>query len=273
MKLPLFVIKLLKMFGKKHPYKHITIQAHKHEFPITPHPAPDVRDWKYAPTITNVAPPTNADLSGKFNPIRNQLSLGSCQSFALVSVLEYMWNRDRKEKLDFSEMYTYYAIRYWNGEADKNTGAYIIDTVKSPLINGYCFEENMPYNLDYKALPTMKARIAAGMLKLYMPKGYYKIDSNNIDMIKQALLEGVPIIFGMVVFNSFQTVGSEGIIPFPKIGEMELGGHAMVICGFDDIKAAFLIRNSWGTEWGNHGYAWLPYQMLPDYCFDLYCLK
>lgn len=266
------LLKILKWFGKKHPYKYIHIQAHKHEFPVLPHPSPDPRDWKF--TSTNLSLPVNAvDLSSKFNPIRNQLSLGSCQSFALIAVLEYMWDKDRKEPQDFSEMYTYYAIRYWNGQADQNVGAYIIDTIKSPLINGYCFEQNMPYNLDYKAFPPMKARIAAGMLKLYMPKSYYKIDETDIDSIKKALTDKIPVIFGMHVFSTFRVPGAGGIVPMPTEADDYLGGHAMVIVGYDDATSMFKIRNSWGTDWGSNGYGYIPYAMVPDYCFDLYCLK
>ena len=186
------IIKLLRLFRKKNPYKYAHFIVKKHDFPMRKKPNPDNRDWRYSPEIVNIAPPITVDLSPKFNDVRNQLSLGSCQSFALISIIEYMWNRDRKELLDLSEMYTYYAIRYWNGVSDKNVGAFIIDTIKSPLINGVCFEENMTYNLDYKATPPMNARIAAGFLKLYkIPKEYYQISENDLGSIKQALNEKI----------------------------------------------------------------------------------
>lgn len=47
------------------------------------------------------------------------------------------------------------------------------------------------------------------------------------------------------------------------------GGHAIVAAGYDDNlpvnaneKGALLIRNSWGTSWGDHGYAWLSYKYV-----------
>ena len=52
---------------------------------------------------------------------------------------------------------------------------------------------------------------------------------------------------------------------FPSPEERVLGGHAIVAVGYDDKKqigkekGALLIRNSWGTEWGELGYGWLPY--------------
>lgn len=37
------------------------------------------------------------------------------------------------------------------------------------------------------------------------------------------------------------------------------GGHAVALVGFDDIKKAWLIKNSWGEDWGERGYAWIAY--------------
>lgn len=56
-----------------------------------------------------------------------------------------------------------------------------------------------------------------------------------------------------------------GDIPMPKRGDKQEGGHAMMTVGYDDAKkignekGALLIRNSWGREWGENGYGWLPY--------------
>ena len=41
-----------------------------------------------------------------------------------------------------------------------------------------------------------------------------------------------------------------------------MGGHAISAFGYDDEKGALLIRNSWGEEWGENGYGWLPYEYV-----------
>ena len=81
-------------------------------------------------------------------------------------------------------------------------------------------------------------------------------------------------MFGFTVFSSYRQASNDGKIPNPCRGERVLGGHAVVAVGYDDkmiIKnsecgketaGAFLIRNSWGTQWGDKGYGWLPYEYV-----------
>lgn len=51
-------------------------------------------------------------------------------------------------------------------------------------------------------------------------------------------------------------------------GDTVLGGHAIVCVGYDDgmrigdCSGAFLIRNSWGSSWGDGGYGYLPYDYV-----------
>lgn len=76
------------------------------------------------------------------------------------------------------------------------------------------------------------------------------------------------------VYASISQANATGKIPYPAVGENIVGGHAVVAVGYDDtitIKntndgvertGALLIRNSWGTGWGDHGYGWLPYDYV-----------
>jgi hypothetical protein len=106
---------------------------------------------------------------------------------------------------------------------------------------------------------------------MYLPKGYYMVSKYDLNEIKQSLLEGVPIIFGMHIYDIFYSVCEDGIISPKRANDAYRGGHCMVILGHDDDKQAFKVRNSWGTGKGNDGYYWLPYSMMAEYCFDLYC--
>jgi C1A family cysteine protease len=73
-------------------------------------------------------------------------------------------------------------------------------------------------------------------------------------------------VFGFSVYESFesQSVASTGHAPMPKPKEPLLGGHAVVAVGYDDSKQWFVVRNSWGTNWGLSGYFTMPYAYLLD---------
>ncbi len=87
---------------------------------------------------------------------------------------------------------------------------------------------------------------------------------------------GGTAFFGFTVYSSYTqaSAANKGAIPFPGPGEKIVGGHAVVAAGYDDaikIKntqagatttGALLIRNSWGTGWGDAGYGWLPYDYV-----------
>ena len=92
--------------------------------------------------------------------------------------------------------------------------------------------------------------------------------------IKALIAYGLPAMFGFTVFNSINQSGDDGKIPSPCPGEKIAGGHAVVAVGYDDQLAihnticgtdttgALLIRNPWGTQWGDNGYGWLPYDYV-----------
>jgi hypothetical protein len=91
--------------------------------------------------------------------------------------------------------------------------------------------------------------------------------------MRAALAQQRPIVFGVSVYESFEsgTVAASGVVPMPSPHEGMLGGHAMLAAGYDDSRRVFIVRNSWGVDWGLKGYCTMPYDYLtnPDLCFGL----
>ena len=50
----------------------------------------------------------------------------------------------------------------------------------------------------------------------------------------------------------------------PKPNEAAVGGHAVLAVGYNDTQQRFVVRNSWGTGWGQKGYFTMPYAYLTD---------
>jgi len=66
------------------------------------------------------------------------------------------------------------------------------------------------------------------------------------------------------VYESFESpaMAKTGTLDLPKLEEKTLGGHAVMAVGYDDATKRFLIRNSWGADWGLQGYFTMPYDYL-----------
>ena len=97
----------------------------------------------------------------------------------------------------------------------------------------------------------------------------------DLNGIKQVLaLQQMPVLIAIDVYESFEsdTVAKTGIIPLPKKKEQLLGGHAIAIVGYSDLKKWVIFRNSWGL-WGDKGYGYIPYTYFTKgYASDFWLL-
>ena len=84
--------------------------------------------------------------------------------------------------------------------------------------------------------------------------------------MKTSLVNGFPFVVGISIYSSFESynVYATGIIPMPSKYDKLLGGHTVLCCGYDDSKQVWIMRNSWGVNWGDNGYFYLPYLYLLD---------
>ena len=85
--------------------------------------------------------------------------------------------------------------------------------------------------------------------------------TQSLVLMKGCLASGFPFVFGFTVYESFESnaVASSGIVPMPAPNEKIVGGHAVVLVGYNDAVDRFRVRNSWGTRWGQKGYFEMPY--------------
>jgi C1A family cysteine protease len=222
--------------------------------------------------------PASVDLRPWFSPVEDQGHLGSCTANAGVGVIEYFQRRAFGRHIDASRLFLYKTTRDllgWNGD----TGAYLRSTMGALALFGVPPEKYWPYDIaDFDNEPSS---FCYAFAQEYQAIAYYRLDPPVtprdvlLGRIKQYAAAGLPSMFGFTVYSSISQAGSTGMIPMPTKGEQVVGGHAIVVCGYDDAleiknanpggpktKGALMIRNSWGTSWGNAGYGWLPYEYV-----------
>ena len=140
---------------------------------------------------------------------------------------------------------------------NEDSGAYIRDGIKVCAKLGAPVEELWPYNLMlWKNQPTENAYLDASRRQI----AEYK-RCNTLNEVLTALKIGYPVIFGFLIYSSFDNskVHYNGIMPMPDPYKETLsGGHAVLAVGYDLDKDILIVRNSWGDKWGDKGYFYMP---------------
>jgi C1A family cysteine protease len=211
--------------------------------------------------------PPVVDLRPGMPPVYDQGDLGSCTAQAFCGSYQYL------TQFYGSRLFLYYNERKIEHTVPYDSGAYLIDGVKSLEKNGLCSDSSWPYIVNKFAIEPPKdcyvTALAHKVIKCYnVPQ--------NLKSMKEYLNEGFPFAVGIKVYSEFESdaVEKTGIVPIPTANSKLIGGHAVLICGYNDLKKQWLFRNSWGDTWGDNGYGYLPYNHLisPSLCTELWCI-
>lgn len=204
------------------------------------------------------------DLRQSFTPVKSQGSLGSCSAFAVTSVIEYMIRRLTGEIRNMSEAFLYYNAREAVGKQNENCGTSIYRIIKEAMTAGICDESHHQYDENnFSAAPSDLA-FAEAQKCLVVKAMNVKVET---EAIKSAIADGHPVVISARIFDSF---GSDraGFVRMPspdEISPREEFSHAMVICGYSDDYKVFVVRNSWGEDFGDGGYCYMPYRYAEEY--------
>lgn len=222
---------------------------------------PDFRDLFFEGKTSLASLPPVVDLRANDAPIYNQGQLSSCTGNAIGAMFQYVNKKDAGKDFIPSRLFIYYGERAIEGTINKDGGAYIRNGMKVIAKKGVCKEDTWPYDVaKVKAKPSAQAFKEA----LDHQAIQYQRLSENLDNMKQCLADGYPFVFGFTIYDSFLTdeVVKTGIMKMPEKTEKCVGGHAITAVGYDDTKRILIIRNSWGTGWGDKGYFYMPYDYV-----------
>lgn len=227
---------------------------------------PDHRDAKLQVSrFKSFFLPKKVDLRPQCSPVENQGEIGSCTANATTSAVEFLLKKMKQGERELSRLFLYYATRVWVAGDDptSDNGAMIRDVMKAMASYGTCTEEIWPYDLTkFSNVPSPMARAEAKNRQILH---YYRCQ--NLRAIKGCLAEGYPVVGGFSVPESIEgdITLKTGFVLYPLPKENFIGGHAVLIVGYDDRKKLLTFQNSWGTEWGDKGFGYLPYAYVDNW--------
>jgi C1A family cysteine protease len=210
--------------------------------------------------------PSSSSLRDKVKQVYDQGQLGSCTANAFCGAYRIL----EADDFEPSRLFFYYYERLLElppGEHKvTDSGGDVVDGETYVEKFGVCSESSWPYNIE-KAnnRPTKKCRVEALQ---------HKITSHGVidaSAVKATIAQGRPVLLAIKVYQSFETP-IDGKIPMPDPSkEQLLGGHELVIVGYDDSQSTYTVLNSWGTSWGDGGFCYVPYDYInnPDLCVEL----
>lgn len=215
----------------------------------------------YKPDLTEPLP-SAVDLRPRFPIIKNQGQQGSCTAFSMVSVFEYFLMRLSGSYTDLSEAFTYFNSRKQAGNTAVDKGASFNDVLKATIDFGVCIESLCPYDEHVYNVEPSEESYADGSTRKVTEAKNVEI---NIQHIKCALAKGLPVVVSVQSIEVMKK-NANGFVSYDtNYSETSKDSyHAMVICGYSDREGYFIVRNSWGKNYGDNGYCYFPYSTFRD---------
>ncbi|MBF0503740.1 MAG: C1 family peptidase [Candidatus Omnitrophica bacterium] len=232
---------------------------------------PDHRDYLYRTIAPRLKLPSKIDLRSECSAVENQGRLGSCTANALAGNLQFLEKVTGQTYKDVSRLFIYYNERALEGKVGFDSGAMLRDGIKALAQYGVCPELTWPYDITRFTLkPTAVCYKQALRHRIV---SYHRLQT--LDEMLNCLADGFPFVFGFTVYESFESlkVAQTGIVPMPKKSERVLGGHAVMAAGYDQKQKRFIVRNSWGEEWGQAGYFTMPYAYFETLADDFWTIR
>ncbi|MBL1214944.1 MAG: DUF4384 domain-containing protein [Ignavibacteriae bacterium] len=200
----------------------------------------------------------------------NQGQTSTCTGWAvaysartIISAMQSNWTKKQINENTFSPSYIYNLIRPKEG---CNVGTSLSDGLK--ILKEYGAIKTSQFGFDCDKIVSNEHHQIADKFKI---KEYRQLvnrkTKDKISLIKKSLSENNPVVVAINCPDSFQDV-EEVWQPDSSDYQNNFAGHAITIVSYNDKKenGAFEIMNSWGTDWGDEGFAWIKYTDFEQFC-------
>lgn len=212
--------------------------------------------------------PARVDLAGGMPTPGHQGTIGSCGAWATAYALrsyqenvERGWGADSPAEV-FSPSFLYNLFSDGEDRGSHFPGLFALLEKR-----GCATLATMPYTEDVTVRPDEQALAEASSFRI---ASYSRLDPGNLEAIKGILAGGEPVVFGAMVYRDF--LRYDGGVYSRRTPE-EYGAHGMTLVGYDDGRGAVKLMNSWGTSWGEGGYAWMSYETFRETAFEAFTVE
>ena len=243
-------------------------------FGAVPHQVEPEKVATFMPKTGSSQIPAKVDLRKYMTHVEDQSQTNSCCANAVAGAYEYINKRYAMSKGDktddISRLFIYYVGRKKDQQlfredtsvAPKDEGMSLGGAISALELKGACLERNWPFDID--KVNNKPADSCFGEALRYKIADSQKIPV-DLSSMRRCLAEGHPIVFGLKLTAQFFKPAPGGGISTPDPDDpqsSEHGLHAMLIVGYNDRQETFVVRNSWGTSWGDGGYGYVPYDYI-----------
>lgn len=211
--------------------------------------------------IQPTAPPPSFSLKEFLGPVKDQGAEGSCTAHAGTENFEFLYRKYKGDTPIFSPAFLYYQERVIDGDPNDDGGSTGRSSCQAMHNSGVCLESQMPYVPGQYAIPPTPSQVQDALA--YISGAYHFL--GTVFDIKSCIASGYCCMIGFTVYDSFERIGPDGVMPIPdKAAESVLGGHEVLCYGYNDLTQHLSILNSWGTSFGDSGSFYMPYVCAAD---------
>lgn len=214
-------------------------------------------------------PETDLHLVEHAHPVMDQGGSESCVGMTIANMGYIMQSVAGMDAVLPSPGFIWWNSRKSHSDERLNIGTYMRNAFHTLRDLGIAPEKLWPVSeIDWKFAERPSHLAYQHAYDARFEVDYIRLDGAG-DMLKQqvksCIVQGLPVGIGCLVSKKFVQLGHHGLVDIPE-GDPIAGGHAMCVIGYD--WQGVIVRNSWGTGWGNGGDGHLSWRFFTENWVD-----
>lgn len=218
--------------------------------------------WSYNDIICSADANNDIEYPATFrlwtSDVKDQNTTSTCAAFALASLMETLAYYDTEDQHEFSTswIYGYRLDNHFKGDGMITYEALEM-LQKVGAVHSSLMPDNFNYNESKNMIENMKD-VCLEEAKNYKIKNYAVVEGTN-NIMRTLFVDKSPVVISCNLYSNFYRINTSGILPDKKDTDTFRGWHTMLIVGWTTIndEIYFVVKNSYGTDWGDNGYCYI----------------